>query len=212
MVSAEGMQNVSLPLDDIIDGFTETQKTTSTAFRHEEYYILCYDSDADGDNDSALIYDTRFNSWVIASNFKFEDGTVKQDGTTLTIDSILTTPKIYNFWDGSLDDDGTAISMDVETKGWDFSRFFSRKHLRQAYYQTNKVGAFNLVTQAKVDGTLTGATQNISMNAGEFSHSFETSVIGDVIQLRFTNSGSTDKIELRSILALAEMFPAGDLT
>lgn len=208
-VSSAGMELLSLPVDDVITAMSDTTKKNSRAFRFEDWYVLCYDDNGDGQNDAALMFDTKFGVWARLTNQPFSSGTARADGTTV-VGSDAANGKLYQWWNGTTDD-GAAITMTVETKGWDFGRWFSRKQIRQGYFQTNATGAFNLTTRPIVDGSVAGSDQTINVNSRETSQMFPDSAWGRVIQLRLTNAGSTDNIELRSMVALSELAPAGEL-
>ena len=209
-VSNAGMELLSLAVDDIISGMSDTTKKATRAFRYEDWYILCYDSDGDTINDAALMYDTKFGVWVKFTNQKFSGGAVVADGSVL-VGSDVADGKLYTWWSGTTDA-GTAITMTAETKGWDFGRWFARKQLRQVYFQTVKPGtSYNLTARPLVDGTVAGSNQTIDVNNGQDDMMFEDSVWGYVQQLRLTNSGSADVIEVRSLVGVVEMSPAGEI-
>lgn len=207
-ISESGMEKISLPVESVIDGWTDAVKKDTAAFRWREYYVLCYDSNADGDNDRALIFDTRHGVWVRATAHPFSGGTVANDQTVYVADD--TTGKIYTY-DSGTTDDGTDIAMTVETRGFDFGRFFARKTARRVYLQSNAPGSTtNLTVQLVMDGTNVGATQNYDLNKGEGDLAMVDAGSGNVVQLRLTNSGTSDAVELRTLMFLCDMRPAGE--
>ena len=207
-VSDAGLEIVSLAVDDIIDGWTEAQFTSAAAFKDEEKYVLLYDSDEDGERDSALVFDTRLAVWVQYTNYPFSSGTRAVDNTVYVADDTKGT--IYQLNDGTTDN-GTDITMTVRTKGWDFGRWFARKTLRRVYFQADAPGSsYNVTVQAIIDGANVGAPQTFDVNDGESSLSLANTGVGNVLQLELTNSGTADVIEIISLLFLADMKPAGE--
>ena len=61
------------------------------------------------------------------------------------------------------------------------------------------------------DGTAQASPQNVDVDDGEQDIMFSDASWGQVVQLSLTNAGSTDVIEVRSILAISELRPPGEL-
>jgi len=209
-VSAEGMDIISLAVDDEIRGMSDAVKRDSIAFKDDEFYVLCYDPSGGGGTDRAIIFDTRFGVWTKATNFQLSDGTEQRNGDVIVASSVLN-GKLFKLNDGTTDD-GIDITMTVDTMEWDFGRWFARKNLRASYVLADPPGSsFTVTVQPREDGANLGSSTSFDVDDEEKFLAFGGDVVGRAIQLRLTNSGTTDVIRIRSIIGIAEMYPAGEI-
>jgi hypothetical protein len=206
LANSSSIEKVGGAVRDKIDSMTEAAKLGAKAFGWEEFYILCYDSDADGTVDTALVYDTRYKDWQIWTNHSIVAGTRSKDSTYYV--AIQGTDNLDKYWD-SYGDRGSGIAVSVTSRGYDWGRFFSRKTARKLYIESATPGSsVNVAVQIIADGSNVGSTENYDLSSKEGSVTCTASGTGNILQFNVSNTSTDGPIDLTSFLFLANEMPA----
>jgi len=208
--TGNGLQIVSGGVDGIIDSMTRAAMKGASGFKHDDEYILCYDSDDDGVNDRAIAYDTRIGAWREIEPTPFIGGTEVTDRSTYVASQ--DDGKVWK-WDNGKTDDGVTISATAETKDFDFGQYMVDKRPMLSYFNFEKQGSgATLTTQLKVDRTDVGSTGTIDLTKEGFADTvfFSDAGEGKLVRLKFTNTSATDVVEVNSFMIMADLSPPGD--
>lgn len=204
--SVDGFMSEAIRFD--IEALT---KTGVCAGRTHDTYVMAYDSDADGKNDSAYVLDLRMGIWTQFTNVKATCFVTRDDGTLTSGGSDL---KIIRKHDSGEDDEGGAITMTWRSPKYYFDDFTGTKQLLDAYWNAKAITGKTLTTNVYVDGVLkdTQSAQSLSpLSVGEDIKTLGVDSTADVygrfIQIEFVNAEVAAPVEITDFNIAAKVTP-----
>lgn len=124
-------------------------KSTACAGKLKDSYVLAYDSDADGKNDTAYILNLRDGSWGQWTNIKSNVFLTKDDGTLVSGGSEKTIIRLH---DSGEDDEGSAITMQWRSNQNGFGDFTAMKTFLDVWFNAGPLAGKTLTVNTLLDG------------------------------------------------------------
>lgn len=139
-------------------------KTTAAGGRLRGLYILSYDSDADGKNDSAYVLDVENGVWSGPwSNHKAAVFHNYVDGTLMSGASEIKNIRTH---DSGSDDEGSAIEYIYRTRGIGADDFRNINNAMHAWFEATPITGKILTVRTRVDGVQMNS-QDISLTSNQ---------------------------------------------
>lgn len=194
-----GIALMSTNINDQLVALPEAAKTAAAGGRLRNQYWLCYDSDADGENDSAYILDYVHGLIFHYTNINATVFVLQEDQTFLS--GASDTEKVRQH-DTGTDDEGTSITATWKSGEYDFGEFFSDKELTDVAIFTNTIAGKTVDLTTLLDGVANGSAESISIAPV----SSETSIVkalqgqsddyGKVIQFQIVNDEAAATVKV----------------
>lgn len=194
----------------IDEGIAGLTKTGVCAGKLRDNYVLCFDSDGDGINDSAYVLEARIGSWTLWDNFKANILIQKDDGFLYSggSDQVITRKH-----DTGENDSGTAISMQWCSGMFSWEDWTAIKILTDQWFKGAALAGKNVTVNIYVDGVLasTDITPLDAAFVGEtikvFGQNAKAGLEGRYFQIEFVNSELAAPVEITGFSLAATVAP-----
>jgi len=206
----QGLLHPALEFD--LRGLT---KTGTQATRYNDLYILAYDSDANGRNDSAYVLDTLTGAWTRWTNINARSWCLKLDNTLLSGGADNKT--IVRQHDTTDNDEGVAIEMKWRSKKFGWGDISAMKTLHEYFVYAKPIAGKTLTVRVRVDGVQVGSDKNVSLTARQRSGTDEDiKLIGEsvpsgshgrFVEIEFYNNETSAPIEIYEFQLHADVSP-----
>lgn len=202
----DGFMNEAIE-GDIID----IPKTKVCGGKLRDLFVLCYDSDGDGQNDTAFALDARLGAWQTWDNFKANVMVTKDDGSLYSAGSDLVITRKH---DTGEDDSGTPITMQWRSGMLGWEDFTAIKRLLDQWFKGKPIAGKNLIVKIYVDGVLqsTDSTPLDPAFTGETVKVFgqgakALNMEGRFFQIEFVNAELAAPVEITGLSLAATVMP-----
>jgi hypothetical protein len=187
-------------------------KATACAGRVKDTYVLAYDSNADGKNDSAYVLDLRSGAWSKYTNVKANVFFTQDDGVLLSGGSEKI---IVRHHDSGEDDEGVAIDMLWRSGRIGFDDFTAMKRGIDVFWNAKPIAGKTLTTRLLVDGVqfdsssdALDAHQTLSTDENiKIIGKNSTSMYGRFMQVEFRNNELAAPVEITELSMSADLEP-----
>lgn len=185
-------------------------KTGACAGKLKDTYVLAYDSDGDGKNDSAYVLEARVGAWSQWDNMKANVLIQKDDGFLYSAGSDLIITRKHDVGE---DDSGVPISMQWRSQMLDWDDFTALKNLEDQWFKATALAGKNLTTNIIVDGVQqsTDSTALDPAFPGEtikvFGQDAKDVLQGRYFQIEFTNAELAAPVEVTGFSLAATVSP-----
>jgi hypothetical protein len=196
-----------------IEDLTNTVKSAACAGKYKNNYILAFDSDGDGKNDSAYVLDMLGGTWMLWTNINAKVFCTFDDGTLISGASDLIKLRQH---DTGEDDEGVAIDMIWRSSKMDFADFTAFKRMLNYFWNVKPIAGKTLTSRIYVDGVSIDVLAT-DITAHQVDGNDEAIKVigydgveksyGRFLQLEFENAELAAAIEISGFSAEAELTP-----
>lgn len=203
--SADGFMSEAIE-NDIIN----LTKTGVCAGKLRDMYVLAYDADGDGVNDSAYVLECRLGAWSMWDNFKANVLIQKDDYFLYSAASDTIKTRKHDIGE---DDEGVPIPMQWRSQMFDWDDFTALKNLEDQWFKATVLAGKTITTNIIVDG-VQKSTDSTPLDAafpGEtmkvFGQDAKDVFQGRFYQVEFTNAELAAPVEVSGFSIAATVSP-----
>lgn len=209
--NVDGLLSDAVQFD--IEDLSESVKGLSAAGKIRDLYILAYDSNADGKNDTAFVLDVRTGAWSKWSNINVSVFVTTLQSALISGGSDKTILRTHNSGE---DDEGVAIEMIWRSRQFDLGDWTGFKSVLDVFFAAKPIAGKTVTVRVRVDGvqvdtfseTLT-AFQVLGTDGDCFITGKDAAfaVPGRFLEVEFYNNELAASIEIMGLSVQATLEP-----
>jgi len=195
----------------LLDLTTAAKEGAAAGHLNGQQYWLCYDSDADSDNDVAFVLDYVNGIWSKYTNIEANVFMTDRNGDLFSggADDVV----IRQHHTGT-DDEGSAITATWKSKSYDFDTFVNEKFLYDLWLHAKAISSINVTVDVFLNGVDQSYAKTISLTATDptsaaefvtFRQHLLSSFRGHLFQIQLKTNQTGTRPEIQSFSVLYEM-------